>query len=103
MTHFIYALLDPDSGKIRYVGKSVDPHKRLKGHFLNARCCNPNENQKKCEWLTRLVEQGKEPLVLILEEASEVNWKEREFQWIKKLRRAGQPLFNFLTNREKAA
>lgn len=36
-TTFIYALVDPRDGVIKYVGKSYDPQERLKGHFKNCK------------------------------------------------------------------
>ena len=36
-TVYIYALCNPDSEEIRYVGKTVDPFYRLWGHIHEAR------------------------------------------------------------------
>ena len=34
---YIYALCDPRDGAVRYVGKSVDPEARLRGHIQESR------------------------------------------------------------------
>jgi hypothetical protein len=74
---FIYALLDPDSRQVRYVGKANNPQARAKDHRRRT-----VSNTRKAEWIARLVQNGKQPILSILEEASEENWQERERYWI---------------------
>lgn len=62
---FIYALIDPDTKEIRYIGSSVNPKARFSVH------CNNRSNMKhagrKANWVYGLYEQGKRPLWAILE------------------------------------
>ncbi len=74
----IYALIDPRDGRIRYVGKSVNPKKRLRAHL---RDCPLARTHREC-WLKGLVDAGLRPQLIILEECEEALWIEREQFWI---------------------
>jgi hypothetical protein len=78
MIIYIYALLEPDTDDVRYVGKSVNPDKRLYQH------CHPEKNAKRlsAEWITSLLVQGKTPKLVILEECGIDTWDESERRWI---------------------
>jgi hypothetical protein len=89
-TCFIYALVDPATGKIRYVGKSNDPEKRLRSHLQDE--TGPNKDKR--SWLKQLSISGQKPELHILEEVSLENWKERERWWIAEMKRRGEPLTN---------
>lgn len=85
----IYALIDPRTGRIRYVGKTVDLKKRLKAHL------RANEKGPKDRWIRRLQEKDLEPKVEVLEKCAESKWEAREKYWIKKMRRKeGSALLN---------
>ena len=47
----IYALCDPQSGEIRYVGNTASPRTRLKSHLAEARTGHPCH---RCWWLRSL-------------------------------------------------
>lgn len=85
----IYALLDPRSEEIRYVGKSVNPRKRIRSHSQR-KGVNPHKDN----WIGTLAEDGLEPKLLILEIVQGDTWEECERWWIRILRECGEPLTN---------
>ena len=87
---YIYALVDPDTGDIRYVGNSQDPFKRLISHMVGS-----HGTSKKKEWIEELKKQGKRPELILLDVCYQ--WFEsfhRERDWIISLRHEGHPLTN---------
>lgn len=72
---FIYALKEKD-GKIRYVGKSNDPKKRLSSHLRS------KEKNYKTNWIKHCKNNNIQIEMIILEECDYDNWKEREIFWI---------------------
>jgi hypothetical protein len=85
---FIYALVDPTSNDIRYIGKSLCPKKRLKVHMSDS------SQTSKVEWLTSLKENGEIPKIKILEITDEDHWPKKEKWWIKEGLHRGWPLTN---------
>lgn len=85
---FIYALLDPDSGRVRYIGKSYDPKIRFKAHVGVA------QNSPLGEWICALKEHGKRPYLEVLESVSSVNWSGIELDYIKVFRLIWPDLLN---------
>jgi len=77
---FIYALIDPISNEIRYIGKSMNPLKRLTQHL-----CQVKNNTKthKRAWLKSLLDKGLKPNIKILEVTSKNNWEFVEKSLIK--------------------
>lgn len=76
-TIYIYALIDPFTDEIRYIGKSIRPKERLTNQ------CNEHSNTYRCHWIQSVLKQGKRPIQIILEElSSDANWQEREIYWI---------------------
>lgn len=70
----IYKLLDPDTMEIRYIGKTIQPlWKRLSAHIVKAK---RNRTSHISCWIHSLVEQGKRPVIQLIEETD--NWIERE-------------------------
>ena len=74
---YIYALCCPDTSKIRYIGKSNDPEKRLKQHLRENRRNYPVYN-----WINKLRMENKIPLLKILSETRD--WKSKEKELIAK-------------------
>jgi group I intron endonuclease len=73
MNTFIYALVDPISKKIRYIGKSNEPKKRYYQHLYRS---ERKRTHKEC-WINKLLREGLKPELIIIEECSD-NWQERE-------------------------
>ena len=85
---FIYALCDPDTEMVRYVGKAKCIPSRLKSHR------NEKRSTRKCRWLTCLCRRGVNPLVRILEEVADDKWEAAERLWIFYFRDQGCDLVN---------
>jgi len=76
---YIYGLADPETGTIRYVGKAVDPERRLKEHAYGSAL-------HKQRWFNFLRKRGLGPELIILEQVQDgQDWRERELCWLKKI------------------
>jgi hypothetical protein len=85
----IYALKDPDSLLIKYIGKTQNgKYGRMSTHF------NDKTNKEKYDWLMALKKENKEPIFEILCDCSEENWEELEMYHIEKALKNGAVLFN---------
>lgn len=71
----IYALIDPNTFHVRYVGKACDVNARLKAHLRD-----PSDTRK-ARWIRSIMRTGAMPIVLILERDPD-DWKEAERRWI---------------------
>jgi group I intron endonuclease len=92
----IYALADPDSKKIRYIGKSSSGMKRPNSHWANCSLRN-DHNPYKNRWILKLKKRGLKFLIFVLEEISSGDFeglKNAEVKWIKYGRDNGWPLTN---------
>ena len=89
----IYALIDPMTREIRYVGKtSKQIIVRLKKHMNAAK---HNNGSHLFHWLRDLDSKGLTPATKILEEVKRGDdWRERERYWIAYGRKYGWPLTN---------
>lgn len=86
---FIYGLFDPESGMIRYIGKSIRPEERLRNHMQDKSKCH------RSHWLRSLKSKGMKPGMIFLEQVSgEWPWQESERFWISYGKRNGWPLTN---------
>jgi len=89
----IYALSDPRTGVVRYVGKSWTIRKRLTQHLSAAR--TRAKKGHVYSWLRSLLREGVAPALTILETVSAGGpWQEREKHWIQYFRQSGVPLTN---------
>lgn len=86
---YIYGLADPVSGVIRYIGKSVNPIGRLKGHL---RFIKPHTRKE--AWIVSLRNLELKPSLIILEEIHPEESSSREIFWIAKYRSMGFDLTN---------
>src|SRR5579885_2077435 len=84
----IYVLCDPDTGEIRYVGKTV---MRLCNRLAKHMEATPKTHSGR--WIQVLKTQGKRPIIAYLDEAKH-DWAERERFWIAHLRAIGCRLTN---------
>jgi len=91
VTTYIYGLVDPETGEMRYVGKSNNPKVRYQYHLADK-----NTNPHKTAWISGLSKRGLKPNLVILEETTREKWEERERYWIKRYRDEGAPLVNIL-------
>jgi hypothetical protein len=74
----IYALCDPATGEIRYIGKANDSEKRLKGHIRDSR----RRNTPVYCWIRKLLSSGKFPKMIVLERPRPTEWKDSEARLI---------------------
>jgi hypothetical protein len=96
MKPFIYALVDPiERGHIRYVGMAVNNPNRPYEHAKNLR---ERDDTHKGNWVRKVLSEGREPIVLILEELPEDSPRSLigfvEACYIKSLREIGHRLTN---------
>jgi hypothetical protein len=85
----IYALIDPRTAAVRYVGKADNPYHRLRRHVYEGR-----SNAAKCAWFDELRALGLWPEVRVLETVPREQWEERERHWIATMRARGADLLN---------
>ena len=87
--YFIYALLDPITKQIRYIGKTDNLRERFYTH------CHSFDKTHKSNWIKKLIsETGQLPLLRILERVEENEWAEREKYWIARAKAEGYSLTN---------
>lgn len=86
MKTYIYALKDPITEEIRYIGKSDNPEIRLKNHIYKCK----QSKKHSAQWIQSLINKELKPILEILEECNKDIWEEREIYWISK--------YNNLTN-----
>lgn len=87
----VYALVDPRTNEIRYVGVAGNTRTRLQSHLREAK---KNKQTYKARWLRQILSQGMLPLLQVLEAGSGGGWAESEKRWIAELRAAGTRLSN---------
>lgn len=59
--HYVYALIDPRDERVRYIGCSIDPYKRLVSHLYSGDLFNVRE------WSRELRPLGLIPRIVILD------------------------------------
>ena len=82
----IYALIDPNNGHIRYVGKAKNVNTRIYGHL------HDKKPSYKTNWIKSL--KGKLPEVFILDEVLKEDWIFWEKYWISQVKSWGFKLTN---------
>jgi GIY-YIG catalytic domain len=87
---FIYVLVDSETLLIRYVGRTINPRKRLNQHTYPQR----SKNAYLVAWVMDLRARGLKPLLQIIEEVPSEHWQERERYWIAYYREHDAPLVN---------
>jgi hypothetical protein len=86
---FIYGLIDPRTGAIRYIGKSKNPEKRLQQHLRDRK---RRQHYPVSRWLHSLAGDGRVPVLTILWRGAESSWMGVERAEIAKHRAAGNLL-----------
>ena len=90
--HLVYALVDPTTNEIRYVGKSSQGIKRAYDH---KKASNLKVFTHKTNWIKKLISSGLDYNVQIIEICNDDNHAiEREIHWIKHYRDLGLNLTN---------
>lgn len=89
----VYALLDPRTWCVRYVGQTTNLNERLTSHLAEAKY-NPRSRRPCLRWFTGLRKLGLRPILEPLEEAPVVALNTLECFWIAALRAAGAELLN---------
>lgn len=96
---YIYALCEPDTEEVRYVGVTQQPQMRLNAHLSRSQLKGETSKQ---QWLKDLREKGLRPKFCILEEVSMVSdYKEmrlHERKWIHEYLSNGANLTNIADN-----
>jgi DNA-binding transcriptional regulator YiaG len=90
----IYRLIDPRDNTTRYIGLTIDPDARLKGHVSDKK-----RNGKRSAWVKELGMLNLQPKMEILEtviegENAEATALKRELYWIHEYFEAGSDLLN---------
>lgn len=89
----IYALVDPRTGSVRYVGKTeTSLRRRLSMHISHVRTgylCGPCQ-----KWIAELMNVGLRPQIIALEEVDRTNWESAERKWINHYRSLDAQLLN---------
>ncbi len=86
----IYVLKDPDSKEIRYVGKTIDPKRRLSQHIKDSQ---RRTAHVQC-WILSLLSQGKNPVIEVIDEVPDDLWESAEMGYIHLYRSRGTRLTN---------
>lgn len=94
MIVYIYALLDPDTDEVRYIGKTINLKQRFTDHYNTSAKGN---NPYKARWIGKLKAQGKRPKMIVLEECAVDTWEDIERHWITHHRSIGSRLTNVLS------
>jgi hypothetical protein len=94
---YIYALLDPRSQTIRYIGRTIQPSIRLAYH------CAGLSGPRLTHWIRGLQTRGLRPLQQILETTVQSEAKWREYCWIRRYRRTGRLLNGMYARGKKLA
>lgn len=84
----IYALLDPTTSEIKYVGKSENPKKRFQYHVGNF------GNTQVGKWVNELKQKSELPLLIVLDEVNYDEWEFWERYWIAQSKAWGFKLLN---------
>jgi predicted GIY-YIG superfamily endonuclease len=86
----IYALLEPTSNEIRYIGQSIDPDTRLKSHVQTSF----TGTTKRDRWIRSLLVNGKHPMLQVISVVSPEEANEAEVRAIKQAKSEGAKLVN---------
>lgn len=94
----IYTLKDPITNEIRYVGKTSNSlTERLQHHFYDLR---RSKNKHKINWFKKLENLGLKPIIELLDEVDDNDWKFWERYWISQIKTWGFNLINYLEGGE---
>src|SRR5437667_5019066 len=93
VTVWVYALVDPRDGRIRYVGQTqVSVNVRVREHMR--KCTNPKNNKHSARWLRQLAASNLQPSYMILDVGDARTTDALEEFYVASLREAGFDLTN---------
>lgn len=87
---YIYALICPFDGQLKYIGKANNPERRLRDHMQDIR----GAVYEKAMWIKKMKLAKKKPILEILDEIEIHNWQFYEEFWIGYFKSIGCNLFN---------
>lgn len=86
----IYVLKCPNTGEVRYVGKTVCLRRRINEHLRDA----GKEKNHRSYWIASLLAAGLAPVVEVIDEVSSEHWPQWEVAWIEFFKEQGARLVN---------
>jgi hypothetical protein len=86
----IYALVDPDSLLVHYIGCTTQILKKRKSNHLSS-SRNGNTSMPVYKWISELLKKDKEPEIVLLERTP---WTYKEAIWVKFFSRIAHPIKN---------
>lgn len=100
----IYVLRDPDSGEVRYVGKTVQKLKnRLASHYCRKRNYKQSNTFNHTEaWIKSLRNLHKKPIIELLESVDNSVWGDKERYYIQYFKNCGFNLTNHSIGGDKS-
>lgn len=90
MTTFIYALCEPGTRTVRYIGKANRPEERFRKHLQGS----IKNKSHLGAWLRKLKNAEKEPTLVILKEVPIEEWANEETRYIQSAKILGFKLVN---------
>lgn len=76
---YIYALIDPRDNEVRYIGKTINPKKRLSEHLADSK----REYNYKAMWIKSLLKENLNPLIEFLKICPLSDFVKYETEYIK--------------------
>lgn len=76
---YIYGLVDPRDNRIRYIGKTISPKKRLYSHIYETKIFS----HRKSNWVKSLLNMGLKPTMVILKVCPLSEFEKYETEYIK--------------------
>lgn len=86
----IYALIDPITNEVKYIGKANDSVKRLKSHIRDSR----RRNTPVYIWIKSLIKLGVIPKIVVISTVLFSEWESEEKRIIKEYKDKGYDLLN---------
>jgi hypothetical protein len=87
----IYVLIDPETQKVRYVGKANNISQRYKAHLNRAR----KHQIHKLNWVNSLKIKGLKPIIEVIDVVPIEDWVFWEIYWISQFKTWGFNLINY--------
>lgn len=90
----VYALIDPRTYQIRYVGQTIQELKQRLAEHVSLAKRNKVKNQHVYNWISQLLRRDLEPRIVLLEKTTNELVTDREKYWINHLLKNGNALTN---------